>query len=139
MKKSIPFMGRSARCSYAFTWTVIVAILLLKPADKHIVEMSFENFLVSFFSVSFNTWDFIEAIYHIIIFASLTALWYWALLSYFSHKRTLLVVISAVSFFGLATEVGQYFVHRSSLMLDALANFLGIALFVVWINRSRSS
>lgn len=116
-------------------WTALVTILLLKPAAKQTHELSIENFLTSFFSMSFSTWDYIEAIYHIIIFVVLTALWYWALSIYISRNRILFVVIAIVVPFGLATEIGQYFVFRSSLMLDAMANFLGVAICVIWLKR----
>lgn len=139
MGNSSYFSGPIARLVYALAWTALVIVALLKPANNIEQTISFNSFVTSFFSLSFKIWDFVEAVYHIIVFALLTAIWFWALVVHLPRNRALVISIGVAVVLGIVTEIGQFFVHRSSLMLDAMANFLGVALCVVWLKRSSPS
>jgi VanZ family protein len=101
--------------------------------------MSFNDFVISFFSLSIQTWDLVEAVYHVVVFGILTALWFWVLVTRLPRNQALLVSVGIAVVLGTVTEIGQYFVHRSSLMFDAMADYLGVALCVVWLNSLNQS
>ena len=137
MGSSSILSGPTARLVYALVWTTLIAVALLKPANNFKHEISLDSFVSSFFSLSIKTWDLVEAVYHVIVFAILTAIWFWALVTQFPRNRALVISIGIAMVLGIVTEIGQYFVHRSSLMLDAMANFLGIVICVVWLKYNR--
>ncbi|MFK5948086.1 MAG: VanZ family protein [Methylococcales bacterium] len=110
-------------------WTISVISLLLKPGDNvpgH--ELAFSDFLTSFFFLEFNRYNFREAIVHVILFGVLTVLWQWALIRYMPRYWVLTLAFFICVVLGVGTEIGQYFVNRSSLLLDLIANLLGIVI-----------
>ena len=107
--------------------TIASLLILLWPSDvsRHV------SFFSSFFSFELRPFDFIEAIGHIFLFAFVTLVWQWALVKYVALERAIFVTIVIVSTLALGTEIGQYFVNRSSLLFDLLANILGISFAIV--------
>lgn len=139
MGRASRFTSLTARLVYALTWTVLAVGALLKPANNISHEMSFNDFVTTFFSLSVNAWDLVEAVYHIVVFAVLMTLWYWMLVKRLPHDRALVISIGIATLLGTVTEIGQYFVHRSSLMFDVMADYLGVALCVVWLKITNQS
>ncbi len=135
MGSSSHFTGLPARLMYALAWTLLVIVALLIPIKNVEHEMSINDFVTTFFSLSIKTWDLVEAIYHIVMFAILTVLWLWALVMRLPRNRSLMISIGIAVVLGIVTEIGQYFVHRSSMMFDMMADFVGVALCVVWLRR----
>jgi len=123
----------------AISWTILVIIVLLNPgkgALNH--EFTLASFFTSFFSLSISRSDLSEAIAHVILFSVLTVLWQRVLIMYFVLPGALLLAIGIAVMLAIGTEIGQYFVSRGSLLLDLLANFLGIMLSFFWIKRQLS-
>lgn len=120
----------------ALSWTIFIIIVLLNPgkAPMH-YEFTLSSFFTSFFSLSMSRYELGEAFAHVILFGVLTLLWRRTLIMYFSHPDALILAISIAIMLAICTEVGQYFVNRGSLLLDLLANFLGIAFSLFWIKR----
>lgn len=139
MKTSSRYSVPVARFAYALSWTTLVVVALLKPGNDSKHEMSFNDFVTSFFSLSIGRWDLIEAVYHVVMFAILAALWFWALVTRLPRNRALLVSAGIAVALGAVTEIGQYFVHRSSMIFDVMADYLGVALCVVWLNSLNQS
>lgn len=133
MGNSSRYSGPTARLAYAIAWTMLVTAALLIPMKNIEQKMSFNDFVKTFFSLSIKTWDLIEAVYHIVIFAILTALWFWALVIRLPRNRSLVISIGFAVVLGIVTEIGQYFVHRSSMIFDVMADFVGVALCVIWL------
>jgi len=102
-------------------WTAVLVYLLMKPGSDSALA---QPFLSSFFRLNFSRVDLIEAVAHIGMFGSLMVLWWWVLVRHYPARYAVTVVV----LLGMATEFGQYFVARSSIMLDLMANFTGIAL-----------
>jgi len=115
-------------------WTILVIAALLKPYSKAVThDFSLDTFVNSFFSIDFEGYNYHEAAVHVFIFAVLAALWNVTLIRHFSQVQAfrLTIIITLVLAFG--TELGQFFVQRSSLLLDLMANFVGISLTIFWI------
>jgi len=113
----------------AISWTLLVIIVLLKPGDgvmNH--ELSLSSFLASFFSLLISRRELSEAIGHVILFGVLTILWLRVLMMYFPRSRAIFLAICIAIVLALATEIGQYFVNRGSLLFDLLANILGVVI-----------
>jgi len=117
------------------SWTILTIVLLLKPGnDAMNYAFTFSSFFQFFFFSQISLKDLSEAMGHVILFGVLTILWQRALImSAFSNAFVLTIII--VIILAICTEIGQYFVNRSSLFLDLLANFLGIMLSILWIKR----
>ncbi|MDH5570473.1 MAG: VanZ family protein [Gammaproteobacteria bacterium] len=121
----------------ALSWTLLVVISLLKPGKENLAtEYSMAAFFTSFFSYPLSGWDVIEAIYHILLFVILTAIWFWLCGFYFNDRKALLIALGIALALGTTTEISQYFVYRGSRLFDLLANYLGIALFVFYERQS---
>jgi len=113
----------------ALGWLMLAIIVLLKPGKVVLShELTLSSFISTFFSFSMTRSDLSEALGHIFLFAILTVLWQRVFIIYFNRSSTLLLTISAVLAFAIGTEIGQYFVNRGSMLLDLIANFLGIIL-----------
>ncbi len=123
-KKRIFFLG-----SWLITlaWTAVLLYLLMKPGSG---SPPVQSFITSFFRLSFSRTDLIEAVAHVGMFGSLTVLWWSTLANHYSTRYAASATVVIVVLLGTATEVGQFFVARSSLMLDLAANFTGIALSI---------
>ncbi len=109
-------------------WTVLLVYLLMKPGSD---SLPVQSFIASFFRLSFSHADLIEAVAHVGMFGSLTLLWWWTLANHYPARCAVSITVVIVALLGAATEFGQFFVARSSLMLDLAANFIGIALSIV--------
>ncbi len=113
----------------AISWTLLVIIVLLKPGSNtvnHDFELS--SFFTSFFSLSFSRVELKEALGHVILFCVMTILWKRALITHFVRPKPLIIAICIAIVLALGTETGQFFVNRGVLLLDLLANFLGIVI-----------
>ena len=113
----------------AISWTLLVIIVLLKPGDgvmNH--ELSLASFYASFFSLSITRKELSEAMGHVFLFGILTLLWQRVLIMYLSRPSVIFLTIGIAIVLALATEIGQYFVNRGSLLFDLMANILGIAI-----------
>jgi len=113
----------------ALSWLVLTVVVLLKPGYVTVrYDLTLSNFLSSFFSYTITRVDISEAIGHVFLFSILTVLWQRLLTLYFIRARALLIVISAAVVLAIATEIAQYFINRGSLLLDLMANLLGISI-----------
>ncbi len=108
-------------------WTALLVYLLMKPGSG---SPPAQSFVASFFRLSFSRTDLIEAVAHVGMFGSLTILWWWTLASHYPTRYAVAATVIIVALLGTATEFGQFFVARSSMMLDLAANFVGIALSI---------
>jgi len=117
----------------ALSWTVLSVFVLLKPGNGTIdYEITLSSFIENFFSLSISRKDLSEAIGHIFLFSILTALWQRVLTMHFNRLNALLLTICIVGVLAIGTEIGQYFVNRGSMLIDLIANFLGISLSLFW-------
>lgn len=108
-------------------WTSLVLVALLTPGrHARAGDLSFSNFLATFFSFEMSGHDKIEATVHSFFFAVLSAIWYWALVNYYSSRIALIRSITICVVLGVSTEITQYFIGRGSVLIDLLANLLGM-------------
>ena len=113
---------------------------MLLPGNRNeFYDPSFSSFSDSFFTLSIGVWGAIEAVFHVFLFAALTAVWQWTIVMYCNRGRSLLVAVCIAMVLAMSTEIGQYFVNRGSLLIDLLANFLGIAFIAVTIGSRLSN
>ena len=135
MKQLNVFSNPAVRWLMTLSWTTLIIIILLKPGSKvENYELSFNAFISSFFSFPLSDkWVAIEAIVHVFLFGILTYLWHWSLIMSYAKKNAVLLAISVAVLLGIGTEVGQYFVSRGSLLLDLLANILGVVIATIGI------
>lgn len=117
----------------------ILTILLLPGKSDENYDSSFSSFFDSFFTLSLGLWGIIEAVFHVFLFATLTILWQWTIAMYCNRGKSLLFAVMIAMVLGIGTEIFQYFVNRGSLMIDLLANFLGIALVAFMIGYRQSN
>ena len=110
-----------------------VAILLLPGKRNEFYDPSFASFFASFFTFSLGLWGIVEAIFHVFLFATLTIVWQWAIVIYCNRRKSLLLAVLIAIALAIGTEIAQYFVNRGSLLIDLLANFLGISFVVLAI------
>jgi len=108
-------------------WTALLVYLLMKPGSG---SPPVQSFVASFFRLSFSRTDLIEAVAHVAMFGSLTVLWWWTLANHYPTRYAVAATVVIVALLGTATEFGQFFVARSSIVLDLVANFIGIALSI---------
>ncbi|HFC53211.1 MAG TPA: hypothetical protein ENJ43_02125 [Gammaproteobacteria bacterium] len=102
-------------------WTAFIVYLLLKHGNAPSAP-----FLASFFRMDFSREELREAVGHFAMFGTLTLLWWSTLIQHYSVRYALLATVMIAVLLGTGTELGQYFVARSSVILDLVANFAGI-------------
>jgi len=135
MKQLSVISKPAVRWLMTLSWTILIIIILLKPGNKvGSYELSFNAFISSFFSFPLgDKWVVVEALVHVMLFGILTYLWHWSLITSYAKKNAVLLAISVAVLLGIGTEVGQYFVNRGSLLLDLLANILGVLIASIGI------
>ncbi len=111
-------------------WTAVLIYLLLKPGSD---TTATQPFLSSFFRMEFSRTDLVEAVAHVGMFGILTLLWQRTLARHCTTRCAILASIVFAGLLGTTTEVGQFFVARSSLALDLAANYTGIGLSMVFL------
>lgn len=117
----------------------IITILLLPGKNNERHDLSFSSFMDSFFSLSIGLWGMFEAVIHVFMFATLVVLWQWTLVMYCNRGKSLLFAALIALLLATGTEFAQYFVGRSSILIDLIANFLGITLVALTIGYRHSN
>jgi VanZ family protein len=112
-------------------WLGVTGALLLLPGDGPIVA---------------NTHDLIggtelaDWFGHVVLFAVLAALVYWALGAHVAPPATLRATLVSTILLGAAIEAAQLLIDsRGASVLDAVGNGLGVVLFAAWIWRRERS
>ena len=104
-------------------WTAFIVYLLMKHGNT-----PSGPFLASFFRMDFSRDELLEAVAHFAMFGTLTLLWWSTLIQHYPVRYALLATAMIAVLLGMGTEFGQYFVARSSVLLDLMANFAGISI-----------
>ncbi len=105
-------------------WTALVIYLLLKHGNT----VQAGPFLTSFLRMEFTRDELLEAVAHFTMFGTLTLLWWWTLVQHYPVRYAVLGTVMIAVMLGMGTEFGQYFVARSSVLLDLVANLAGISI-----------
>ena len=112
----------------AVGWTAFVLYLLMRQGNTPSVP-----FWGSFFRMDFSPEELREAVAHFIMFGILTLLWWSTLIQHYSVREALLATVVIAVLLGMGTELGQYFVARSSVILDLVANLAGILVTMLFL------
>ena len=106
------------RVAAALGWTALACLLMLLPGEDTVAEDT-SNF--------FGGTDSTDAFGHVLLFGTLTVLWYAALTCWLAPALALRVALLLGAAFGLLLELGQGFVpERGISLLDFTANALGV-------------
>jgi len=140
MKLKVNSVKPTLRWFIVSSCTIFILTILLLPGKKNgLYDPAFSSFVDSFFTLSLGRWGIFEAIFHVFLFATLTIVWQWAIVMYCNRRRSLLFAVLIAIVLAISTEIAQYFVNRGSLLIDLLANFLGIAFIALAIGYRQSN
>lgn len=80
----------------------------------------------------FGGTEITDAVGHVVLFSLLTFAWYFALRYRWNGRTAFLVAVTVVGLMGTVAELSQHFVpHRGMALLDLLANWSGVMLFML--------
>jgi len=140
MKLKVNSVKPALRWFIVSSCTIFILTILLLPGKRdELYDPAFSSFVDSFFTFSLGLWGIIEAVFHVFLFATLTIVWQWAIVMYCNRRRSLLFAVLIAIVLAISTEIAQYFVNRGSLLIDLLANFLGISFIVLVIGYRQSN
>jgi VanZ family protein len=106
-----------------FLATAITLYFMAAPSD---------SLGVADLSRMFGGTEITDAIGHVVLFSALTFAWYFALRYRWNEPTAFVVAVVAVGLLGTVAELSQHFVpHRGMALLDLLANWTGVLLFVL--------
>ncbi len=117
-------MGKRAALILAIGYTIVLSVL-------------------SFISVSgmpgFGT-DYDDKLYHIFAYFALMMIWYLAIGKNTNDRRIGYIALGCISF-GIIIEAmqGKLIIDRVGDLLDAVANFIGVAIAIIFIIRREKS
>ncbi len=116
----------------ALAITTMTLVVLLVPGEKSVPT---DSFMQTFFSMDLKFFDWLEAVVHCLLFSFLTLVWYRAFFATYPAGKSLLFAVGLCASLGIATEFAQFFIARSSMLIDMAANLSGIALIFSVVHR----
>ncbi len=114
----------------ALGWTIWISIILIQPESQPLIDIGVRPAPPTLEREIFFT------SLHVIAFATMAALWWWALMERLPHWRALLAAVIIAIGFGIFTESMQAFApDRYPSFIDLLANISGALGMAYIINR----
>lgn len=111
---------------------VWAGVLLATAITLYFMAAPSDSLGVADLSHLFGGTETTDAIGHVILFCLLTFVWYYALRYRWNERTAFALAIAVVGLMGTVAELSQHFVpHRGMTLLDLLANWSGVLLFVL--------